>query len=116
MVTHDTQDNLYTLLLQRYEILLTVVEQMLHVLVVVVVHLTGLSVVVDVTREEDNLVDNQLTRLLQSIAEVVQGVSVVNLHTAYYNLILVRLVTVGHTGDVLYEEDKLALLYRSLGE
>lgn len=61
VVTQDTQDNLYTLLLQRYEILLTVVEQMLHVLVVVVVHLTGLSVVVDVTREEDNLVDNQLT-------------------------------------------------------
>ena len=81
MVAENAKENLHALLLQRCDIFLTVLEHMGDVLVVEVVNLTCHNIIVDVAREEDDLVDNILARLLQRVAEVMKRVGIVGLLT-----------------------------------
>ena len=109
MVSENAENHLHTLLLQRLQVLFLVIEQVLHVLIVIVIHLTALSIVVDVTGEKNNLVKDILLRLLQRVTQVVQRIGIVHLHTAD-DLQAVVLMAVRHLGNVTYKENKLTLV------
>ena len=113
MVAQNTQNDLHAFLLQRLQIFFPIIEQVLHVLIVVVVHLASFYVIVDVSREENHLVDDEFTRLLQRIAEIMKRIGIVHLY-ATDNLQATFLVTVGHFGDVTHDEHELALVLRHL--
>ena len=65
MVSKDTKNHLHALLLQRLNILLLVLQALGDVLIVVVIHLLGLWIVVDISREEDHLVKEILATVLK---------------------------------------------------
>ena len=65
MVSKNTKNHLHALLLQRLNILLLVLQALGDVLIVVVIHLLGLWIVVDISREEDHLVKEILATVLK---------------------------------------------------
>jgi uncharacterized protein YqgV (UPF0045/DUF77 family) len=60
VVAHHTENNLYASILQRFDILVAVIKDSLHILIAAYIHTACLVVIIDVRREKHNHVKQLL--------------------------------------------------------